>query len=318
MAAKGEKRNFTCVWAGVKPTEEELEQIIADHEVWLGNGKERPTNNAPHNMSKSKIEDLDLSEKSLIFGDLCKAYFWEGKLRNANLRGVNLQGASLYKTDLRGSNLQGADLQGANLFHADMKKALLYRANLQETNLQGVDFSEADLFEVNIQGSDLRSANLENTNVTDVTYDRSIKALGVRADSCYGNPLFKRFLQDQDYLEAFQAKHPKIHWLWRVTSDCGRSFGRWALWSFGLIYIFALIYFHGLGEKAFDLTQSSLTFSFEAMLYCSAVIFTALGFGDVKPGCEAAAFWSAVEVALGYIWLGGLVSILANKLARRS
>jgi hypothetical protein len=48
------------------------------------------------------------------------------------------------------------------------------------------------------------------------------------------------------------------------------------------------------------------------------VTFTTLGFGDIIPGPGWPQFWVALEVIMGYIMLGGLISILANKLARRS
>ena len=52
--------------------------------------------------------------------------------------------------------------------------------------------------------------------------------------------------------------------------------------------------------------------------YYSIVTFTTLGFGDVVPVTGIARFAVALEVILGYIMLGGLISIFANKLARRA
>jgi hypothetical protein len=40
--------------------------------------------------------------------------------------------------------------------------------------------------------------------------------------------------------------------------------------------------------------------------------------GDVTPLNLWGEIWLALEVLLGYIMLGGLISILANELARRS
>ena len=56
------------------------------------------------------------------------------------------------------------------------------------------------------------------------------------------------------------------------------------------------------------------------VFYFSVVTFTTLGFGDVTP---IAGNWvpQAVimtEVIFGYVMLGGLISIFANKLARRA
>jgi hypothetical protein len=55
-----------------------------------------------------------------------------------------------------------------------------------------------------------------------------------------------------------------------------------------------------------------------SFIYYSIVTFTTLGFGDIYPKPGWLQFWVALEVILGYIMLGGLISILANKLARRS
>jgi hypothetical protein len=53
-------------------------------------------------------------------------------------------------------------------------------------------------------------------------------------------------------------------------------------------------------------------------VYYSVVTFTTLGFGDITPIISTAQKWVMAEVITGYIMLGGLISILANKLARRS
>ncbi len=69
--------------------------------------------------------------------------------------------------------------------------------------------------------------------------------------------------------------------------------------------------------KSFETAQLSGD-SFLTMLYYSVVTFTTLGFGDVIPKTSFAAMMVMFEVILGYIMLGGLISIFANKLARRS
>jgi hypothetical protein len=67
---------------------------------------------------------------------------------------------------------------------------------------------------------------------------------------------------------------------------------------------------------AFDLAH--LEWSRISLIYYSVVTFTTLGFGDIVPKSMEATWWVMVEVILGYIMLGGLISIFATKLARRS
>ena len=52
--------------------------------------------------------------------------------------------------------------------------------------------------------------------------------------------------------------------------------------------------------------------------YYSIVTYTTLGFGDVIPQNKLGQCVVIMEVVAGYLTLGLLVSILANKVARRS
>ena len=53
-------------------------------------------------------------------------------------------------------------------------------------------------------------------------------------------------------------------------------------------------------------------------LYYSVVTMTTLGYGDVLPSSMAAQLVAMVEVVLGYVMLGGLLSIFSNKMASRA
>jgi hypothetical protein len=125
-----------------------------------------------------------------------------------------------------------------------------------------------------------------------------------------------------------------LFFLWWLFADYGRSFLRWALWSLGIAFLFGLLYtpcFDILPDWWIDLCnkigpqfeQTSKAFSgqppgFWSSLYFSIVTFTTLGFGDIVAANITARILVTIEVILGYIMLGGLISILANKLARRS
>ena len=53
-------------------------------------------------------------------------------------------------------------------------------------------------------------------------------------------------------------------------------------------------------------------------LYFSFVTLTTLGYGDIVPTSAAARIVALVEVITGYMMLGGLLGIFANKMARRA
>ncbi|NIM10651.1 MAG: hypothetical protein GTO45_01560 [Candidatus Aminicenantes bacterium] len=133
-------------------------------------------------------------------------------------------------------------------------------------------------------------------------------------------PLIAKKIRDDMYLLRFKEKHPKLHFLWCLFADCGRSILRWALWSILFAVIFAAIFYSAYQGNAasFRTVHVSETIPVFSFLYYSIVTFTTLGFGDIVPKTDWLQFWVMLEVILGYIMLGGLISILANKLARRS
>ena len=157
------------------------------------------------------------------------------------------------------------------------------------------------------------------------------------------NPGLKRDIEDEQFIEDFHEKHPVLYWLWARSSDCGRSLSLWAFWSLLIALICGFAYADhdypdwmpqdGYVEYALCKINPEVTIDFTeetnpehplrepswtTPYYFSIVTFTTLGFGDIKPRNQAAEVWLTLEVVTGYFFLGGLVAILASKLARRS
>lgn len=314
------------------------------------------------NLQKANFEDACLYKAKFWNGNIQDAHFWNVNLKRAVLSGANLKNTDFQGADLKNANLEDADLRGANLWHANLEEINLSNANLEQAILSETNFTRANLHRVNLRNADLGAANLEkadllnadfrganlaranfvDAHVTGVKYDRQAKYRGIRTAACYGSPRFKRFAQDQDFIEEFRSStwDPFIklrsfkackklkplplgswgYWLWNISSDCGRSLSRWAILAVCIAVGFGYIYF-SLGEQAFNINaygDGHLSWSLESMIYYSVVIFSTLGFGDIAPKTVLAARWVMVEVAIGYIMLGGLISILADKIARRA
>ncbi|MBI4964136.1 MAG: pentapeptide repeat-containing protein [Desulfomonile tiedjei] len=234
-------------------------------------------------------------------------------LQGAHISGANVQGSILYQANLSDAILFDTNMQGAKLIEADLRGAYLLLANL----------SGANLWAANLQLANLEKANLENADVTDVRFSRGSrqrKFQGIRVSTCYGNQIFKSFAQDQDYIETMRASGrwgALGFWIWYIFADCGRSFWVWAGWALGSATLFGYLFYFWIGPENFvvdHLPKCELS----TMIYYSMVTFTTLGFGDVKPISVGASALVMVEVLLGYVMLGGLISIMANKLARRS
>lgn len=247
------------------------------------------------------LRDAELSDASLVeagFGkaDLSGATMFGVKAGNASFTGGKLVGADLRTADLSQARLTGADLSGARLDSADLREA-----ELSESAVLGASFAGADLRACRLRHvTGYRKAGWVGADVRDV-------------DWC-GGWLLRRHILDENFLDEFKRQgpgHRAAHWLWWLTSDCGRSMLRWGGWT----VIVALLY--GLAFRFVELDYGAYETSLSP-LYYSIVTFTTLGYGDVLPVSNAAKMLALSEVCLGYVSLGGLLSIMANKLARRA
>ena len=137
------------------------------------------------------------------------------------------------------------------------------------------------------------------------------------------NPYLKRYIDDEQWIRSWRESvwwRQPLFVLWEVTSHCGRSIGLWASWSALIAVSFAFIYWWFLSDSvAYSVGRLSDTNPcFRSYLYYSVVTLTTLGYGDIVPLTNRARLVVGIEVVFGYIMLGGLVSIFANKIATRS
>ncbi|HOW19588.1 MAG TPA: pentapeptide repeat-containing protein [Phycisphaerae bacterium] len=275
-----------------------------------------------------QLSNADLHAADLNNADLQAAVLIGANLRCADLHDARLSHASLVAADLRNANLSGADLGSTHLIQACIASARcsqarfhaadLSHADLQGANLTGADLSKATLIEADLTGVSLKSANLDQACVTGVRYDRRrLSCRGIRVDGCYGNAVFRRDVQDEDWIETFRAqsrRHYVLWFLWWLFTDCGRSILRAWLAALVLVMCFGAVY-----DRFPELLNTSRSAgTVWTPYYFSFVTFSTLGFGDVSPGSLVGEVLVTAEVILGYVTLGVLVSILANKVARRS
>ncbi|KIX12640.1 pentapeptide repeat-containing protein [Dethiosulfatarculus sandiegensis] len=339
MANEHKEQSKPVIWAGKKPSEEEIAQILEDHKTWLEGGR---NGEPPHNLFNSNLENVDFSGADLryinfAYANLCKTNFLLAKLEGGNFEWAVLNGANFILADCRnavfkyaffiGAILCTAKFTGSDLRAVEFKGSNCSGAKFGNSDLEGSDFVNANLTEVefresNIGSADFSNAILFNANFrhaisTNVKFNRKTKVLGCNAFASIGSAKFKDFVRTQEFIEELrQSKFGNIlYWIWLITCDCGRSIWPWFTLSLAFICMFAGIFF-SLGKSAFSVPPE-LGFNFETMLYYSVVTFSTLGFGDITPLTHVAARWVMAEVFLGYLMLGGLITIFATKITRR-
>jgi Ion channel/Pentapeptide repeats (8 copies) len=268
-------------------------------------------------LTKAELNEADLNGAKLNYADLGRS-----NLQRAMLQAADLSAAQLSRADLSMAYLGGAKLSMADLQNANLSGAFLLGAKLDGALLEGADFSRANLEIADISGATVRRADFTEAQVTSIRWDparmrgkyQSIRGI----DSCYGNALFKRAAADQDFLDTLED-----HWgetwrrfLFRAWGwlDFGRSMSRVAAFGFGVATSYGAIF--STWRNLLDFSGSANTWF--TPFYFSIVTFTTLGFGDVKPKSVIGELLASSEVIVGYITLGLLLAVLAEKLARRS
>ncbi|MCP3918793.1 MAG: hypothetical protein GY711_24870 [bacterium] len=314
-----------------------------------GQAEAGPVDLAGARLIGEDLSGLDLSQGSFEGADLSRS-----NLAGANLFGARLAGAVLFEANLSGAELSGADLSSANLEGADCTRAGLGMANLTGASLVRTDFTgatlteavladaharlatfdgcrarESDWTDADLSKASLRGAELDGSCVEHASFDcadlRTASLQGLRGYKMgswigvdirdidfTGAYLCRRFIHDQNFIEEFRSQgrwSELLFKLWRATSDCGRSISRWAFCTFVLMLVFACAYMF----VAIDFGDYETPLS---PFYFSVVTLTTLGYGDVLPASPAAQVVAVLQVVTGYVMLGGLLSILSNKMAR--
>ena len=300
-------------------------------------------------LSEEDASGFNFSETNLREADLYQANLEGTNLKLADLRGADLSaarliGADLYKCDFTGAFLTASDLSGAyagsaDFCDADLRGAAFVGANLTEAEFGGANlmyarFRDADLTRCDLTGSDLRHTDFSGAQLVEMRYgdSRTMRGnfLGVRGlEATSGNALFVRDATDQDYLDTMEHRIAGMPpGLRRVVKKS--FFSAWSMIDFGrslvapVIYAAGFVILFGVGF-ALDMSLGWGLFDYEGTarswltpFYFSVVTYTTLGYGDVTPTHLVGEILVVFEVILGYTTLGLVLSILANKVARRS
>jgi uncharacterized protein YjbI with pentapeptide repeats len=258
-----------------------------------------------------KLDGTEFLDACLKNANLSEAHGEHPGFARANLQGCDAVGARLKNASFSEAKLEGANLGGAVLEGGRFRSAVLSRAQLIRTNLRGCDLSAADL-----DGADLQLADLHESTMAGVKGYKTANWIGVNVVNVdfHGAYLVRRHVMDENYLHEFREQgrlSRVVYWVWWLTSDCGRSLLRWTAWVGTLIVVYALAYMvvgidYGKHETALS------------PLYFSIVTVTTLGYGDALPASIAGQLLAVSEAILGYVGLGGLLSIFAQKMARRA
>ena len=261
-------------------------------------------------LTYARFEHANLQDAVLDDADLSYSHF-----EHAILHGITAVRARLVR-----ARLQKADLSTARLNHAKLHFAYIQNANMFKANLENADLTGAD-----VRGANFSAVYVDNTVFRDVQWRPRPKreprpelfagfdVRGIR----YSDPLFDQFVRQAEFVRGSRNVWPWLaFWAWSLTCSCGRSIPRWLGTCAAIVFAFAILFFSYVGEGTrCVLVRPPLNeYDFWTHVYFSVVTFSTLGFGDVTPCNLTGNIAAMVEVFIGYVMLGGLISIFTMKL----
>jgi len=263
----------------------------------------------------ANLHEAQLDGAQFLNADLTDADLTSASAIDAGFGGANLTGATLFSADLSNASLSQATLTGADLRMAKLCGARLRTADLSNVDASRADLTSTDLTEAMLDNATMHEADLNGARLQGIRGYMTADWVGCNATQAdfTGAYLARRAVIDQNYLYEFRSQsrlHEYLYRAWWITSDCGRSYLRWAAWTLLFAVLFAGLY--ELVAIDYGLEKTALS-----SLYFSTVTLTTLGYGDVLPISQAAQAVVMTQVVIGYVMLGGLLSIFSSKMSRR-
>lgn len=275
----------------------------------------------------------------------------QGKsLDKAELLQVNLKGAKLLRANFKEANLMLATLQDAELFAANLQNADLFGANLSKTDLRYAELQKAQLGEAELEGAFLGDVVLDGA--LNLTWSQ-IGKIGEEEEHDWEGAkdaylLLKNYFHQQGrygdesktyFKEKIMARKMAweygtdknsplinrveyfVRWLGLSFFHVFTGFGeRWwwtVLWALGIIAFFGFLYWGGGAAGWFQFAfKPEMIPSIFQYFYLSVVTFATLGFGDITPLNWQAQIPVIIEVIMGYVFLGLIITIIARRFGR--
>jgi len=234
---------------------------------------------------------------------------------NDEVFSFDFSNCDLKYSDFSRSSFSHSKFYNAHILYSDFSFGMIDHCNFANTNMTLSHFTNSTLEGSDLRGSWLSDVDFSGSNLGFVKFNNQTDFQNIDVNCFEGtsNPLFLSFIKRKHYLKHFKDQsntNAVKYYIWWLISDCGQSFFRWFLTSIFIIIVFGYVF--TFNQNAFIIANNRTPTGF-TFYYYSIVAFTTLGFGDIVPNNIVGEILISIEVVLGYLMLGGLLSIFANK-----
>lgn len=315
----------------------EMQRELSPHEVkehFLALLREKPPVGAL--LDTIDLSGCDLQGISFFKTEICNCNFSGSNLEKVECSGARILDSKFNDVVMNYAGLGSAEVKNSLFFNAKLKNTTLTNARFDACDFRCASFDYARITEAVLDACDFSQASMEECNMAQTSVAHSVfnevslKGSIIRGIHDYENAQWigtdirninfagayhlRRHIQDENYIYEFKNRsvlHAFYYRIWQITSNCGRSLSRWMILI--LLQITVFTYLYTVVDVDYGKYESTIS-----PLYYSIATMTTLGYGDVVPASGAAQMLASLQVVFGYIMLGGLLSILTNKLARRA
>jgi uncharacterized protein YjbI with pentapeptide repeats len=298
------------------------------------------------NLRGADVSDIPLDRASFEGADLTRTDFSEAIVTNATFSGAILERASLYGTDFRNARLYGVRLAGSHISdHTDfgIRDQSERRVSINPRNgpwpavrydPRNPDYDQYAGDEDKQGAASISDYSRAASVYAEIQRIAETNAAADLASRCFR---WRKDMQRKRYAsdEGRGNSTDRLRWFWAELSNLFARYGDspWrvvatsvvAVLLFGLVYPVVGGMQSTVGDArvfAFDtllaIPESPLAWIVVllANLYFSAVTFTTLGYGDIRPYGPVSQALASVESFLGATLLALLVAVLARRITR--
>ena len=323
----------------------------------------------------SHLEGADLVGADLVGADLVGAHLegvdlLQADLRSANLYEVHLEGANLYEAHLEEADLWESHIEGADLRRAFLEGACFGGAHIGRLWNLPDNCALSEDFHLSLLAEQLTTTFGSNSfqfhsrtalrrhwiNKGNPSFFNRFMPLLVLPDQWFVTDFtgadiheanfaaardLERYIRDQQFLTNLKGKHKHIYTFWRLTSNCGDSITRIAIFSALILVFFAFLFgtlpwpnlaptlipqFLTMNEPPINPhlygfangVESEALPDWAKWFFVSFDIFTNLGIRSTHPQNVVGVFLVFLETIAGFVNLGLMLSVFSNKYARRA
>lgn len=152
-----------------------------------------------------------------------------------------------------------------------------------------------------------------------IKYSARFKTVGASFDLDKVSDFFyiqENTLRGQNYYRNRSYWKFILYWMWGRSCSYGTSISKWFSMSAVFILMFGIIFWCATLFNIPVVDSTNIPMNWFSHLYFSVITFTTLGYGDIAPVNMCGQILCTIEVVVGYLMLGGLLSVFSKKIIK--